>query len=300
MSSTVDVGGEAARAPVAPGPAASSLRQARRSVVLTAGEPAGARAHRVRVPTVIRRSVVPVLLILVWQAGSSWGWWSTSVLPSPVTVGKELGTLVGNGQLPSNLLVSLRRALLGAGIGISLGTSLGVLAGLWRPAEEALDSTLQMMRTLPYLVMLPLFVLWFGIDELPKILIIAIGTSLPMYLNTFSAVRTVDPKLVEMAKSFGLGRVRLLQTVVVPGALPGILTGLRYSLGISWLSLVVAEQINARSGLGYLISNAQQFFLPSVLLVCVVVYAALGLGTDLVVRFLERRFLAWRGSVARW
>ncbi|MCW2975258.1 MAG: ssuC, partial [Actinomycetia bacterium] len=272
----------------------------RRAVVLGATKPVARHTRALHVPSVVRRSVVPLLLLLAWQAGSSWGWWSTSVLPSPVTVGKEFGTLVGNGQLPSNLLVSLRRALVGAGIGVSLGTALGVLSGLWRPAEEALDATLQMMRTLPYLVMLPLFVLWFGIDELPKILIITIGTSLPMYLNTFSAVRTVDPKLVEMARSFGLGRARLLQIVVVPAALPGILTGLRYSLGISWLSLVVAEQINARAGLGYLISNAQQFFLPSVLVVCVVVYAVLGLSTDLVVRLLERRFLAWRGSAPRW
>jgi sulfonate transport system permease protein len=294
MSATIDFTREVARAHVAPeAPPARRVR-------LSAVEPAAHARRTLRVPGVVRRAIVPALLILTWQAGSSWGWWSTGVLPSPVTVGAELGTLVGNGQLPSNLLVSLRRVVIGAGIGISLGTGLGVVAGLWRPAEEALDATLQMMRTLPYLVMLPLFVLWFGIDELPKILIISIGTSLPMYLNTFSAVRTVEPKLVEMAGSFGLGRARLLQQVVVPGALPGMLTGLRYSLGISWLSLVVAEQINARSGLGYLISNAQQFFLPSVLVVCVVVYAALGLGTDLLVRFLERRFLAWRGSVAQW
>ncbi|MDX6467368.1 MAG: sulfonate transport system permease protein [Gaiellaceae bacterium] len=293
MSATIDVHTEMARASVAPEPSS-------RRVLLSATGPRTHARPALFVPSVVRRAIVPALLILAWQAGSSWGWWSTAVLPSPVTVGAELGTLVGNGQLPSNLLVSLRRVVIGAGIGISLGTGLGILAGLWRPAEEALDSTLQMMRTLPYLVMLPLFVLWFGIDELPKILIISIGTSLPMYLNTFSAVRTVDPKLVEMAGSFGLGRARLLQRVVVPGALPGMLTGLRYSLGISWLSLVVAEQINARSGLGFLISNAQQFFLPSVLVVCVVVYAGLGLGTDLIVRLLERRFLAWRGSVAQW
>jgi sulfonate transport system permease protein len=298
MSAMIEFGEEVARAPVAPEPTGEEQR-ARRTVVLSAALPAS-RTRAVRVPSAIRRSVIPVLLILVWQAGSSRGWFSTAVLPSPVTVGKELGTLIGNGQLPSNLLVSLRRVLIGAGIGISLGTALGIVSGLWRPAEEALDSTLQMMRTLPHLVMLPLFVLWLGIDELPKILIIVIGTSLPMYLNTFSAVRTVDPKLIEMAQSFGLGRARLVQTVIVPGALPGMFTGLRYSLGISWLSLVVAEQINARSGLGFLISNAQQFFLPSVLLVCVVVYALLGLGTDLFVRYLERRCLAWRGSAVRW
>jgi sulfonate transport system permease protein len=190
--------------------------------------------------------------------------------------------------------------VIGAGIGITTGITLGVVSGLWRIGEESFDAILQMMRTLPYLVMLPLFVIWFGIDEFPKILIIAIGTSMPMYLNTFSGVRNVDKRLIEMAHSFGLNRLRLIFTVIVPGAMPSILTGLRYSLGIGWLALVVAEQINARSGLGYLISDAQSLFLTDVLLVCVVTYAALGLLSDVTARLLERRLLSWRGSSARW
>jgi sulfonate transport system permease protein len=190
--------------------------------------------------------------------------------------------------------------VIGAGIGITTGISLGIVSGLWRVGEESFDAILQMMRTLPYLVMLPLFVIWFGIDEFPKILIIAIGTSMPMYLNTFSGVRNVDKRLVEMAQSFGLNRVRLILTVIIPGAMPSILTGLRYSLGIGWLALVVAEQINARAGLGYLISDAQSLFLTDVLLVCVVTYAILGLLSDVTARLLERQLLSWRGSAARW
>ncbi len=273
--------------------------QPRGRVVLRAAEPAR-RRMRLRVPSLVRRAVVPLLLLLFWELGSTHAWWPSSVLPSPVSVSKTFWTLIENGQLPSNLLVSLRRVAIGASIGVTVGTALGLASGLWRIAEEALDSTLQMMRTLPYLVMLPLFVIWFGVDELPKILIIVIGTSLPMYLNTYSGVRSVDPRLIEMASTFGLNRLRLITSVIVPAATPSILTGLRYSLGISWLSLVVAEQINARSGLGLLISNAESLFLTGVLVVCVLVYAALGLTTDLIVRTLERRLLRWRGTSVTW
>ncbi|HWB21941.1 MAG TPA: ABC transporter permease [Gaiellaceae bacterium] len=268
-------------------------------VVLTA-DVTQKRRLRLGVPSLIRRAVVPLLLLGLWELGSTHGWWPAAVLPSPVTVNKTFWTLIQNGQLPSNLLVSLQRVAVGASIGIAVGTLLGLTSGLWQLAEEALDSTLQMMRTLPYLVMLPLFVIWFGVDELPKILIIVIGTSLPMYLNTFSGVRSVDPRLTEMASTFGLNRVRLIVSVIIPAAMPAILTGLRYSLGISWLSLVVAEQINARSGLGLLISNAESLFLTSVLVVCVLVYAILGLTTDLLVRILEKRLLAWRGRSVSW
>jgi sulfonate transport system permease protein len=270
-----------------------------RQVVLTARGVTRPR-FSLRVPSVVRRAVVPVLIVLLWQAGSTGSWWPPSVLPSPVTVAEAFWTLVRNGQLPSNLWVSLRRVVLGASIGVAAGTFLGVASGLWRIVEEAFDSTLQMMRTLPYLVMLPLFVIWFGVDEFPKILIIVIGSSLPMYLNTFAGVRSVDPRLIEMATTFGLRRARLIATVIIPAAMPAILTGLRYSLGISWLSLVVAEQINARSGLGFLISNAESLFVTKVLVVCILVYAVLGLTTDVLVRALERRLLAWRGKGVRW
>ena len=251
------------------------------------------------VPTLVRRSIVPVLLLLAWQAGSSWNWWTSSVLPSPANVAQTFWHLLENGQLLPNLWVSFRRVLIGSALGVSVGTSLGIVVGLWRFPEEALDATFQMMRTLPYLVMLPLFIVWFGVDELPKVLIIAIGTSLPMYLNASSGVRQVDPKLKEMASTFGLSKPALIGLVIIPGALPSILTGLRYSLGVGWLALVVAEQINAQSGLGLLISNAEALFETNILMVCVVIYAALGLTTDIVVRTLDRVLLSWRGNPGR-
>ncbi len=286
----------------APGPkgGATSGRSSPDSVTFVADDGSAKTSLLGRVPGIVRRAVVPLILLLLWQFGSSSGWWSAAVLPTPVNIAHTFGHLVNNGQLLPNLWASLRRVLIGSSIGIGIGMLLGIAVGLWRFAEQSLDSTLQMMRTLPYLVLLPLFIVWFGVDELPKILIIAIGTSLPMYLNTSSGVRNVDPRNTEMASTFGLGRLALILIVIIPGALPSILTGLRYSMGIAWLSLVVAEQINATSGLGLLISNAQALFQMNILMVCVVIYAVLGLTTDLIVRGLEHRLLAWRGNATQW
>jgi sulfonate transport system permease protein len=265
-------------------------------IVFSAGTARKRRGVWHHIPSPLRRAVVPILAVLLWQLGGAAGWWSTDVLPSPTSVAEQFWKLLVDGQLVENLIVSLRRVAIGAAFGIGTGLLLGVAVGLWRPVEEVLDSTLQMIRTIPFLVTLPLFVLWFGVDELPKILIIAIGTALPMYLNTMSGVRSVDPRLVEMAERFGLGRLSLIGTVILPGAMPSVLTGLRYSLGISWLALIVAEQINAQEGLGFLISNAQALFQTKIIMVVVVVYATLGLLTDLVVRLIESRVLAWRSG----
>ena len=241
--------------------------------------PVGRR--RRRFPGLVVKAVLPVAALLLWWHGSRVGWWPSAILPGPVAVAKEFGTLTASGQLPHNLLISLRRVLIGGSIGVVGGVSLGLLSGLWRRGEELVDPTLQMLRTLPFLVLLPLFIVWFGIGETPRIVIIAMGSMFPMYLNTFSGIRNVDERLVEMARTYQLGRFALIRQIVLPGALPSVLTGLRYALGISWLALVVAEQINARNGLGYLIYNAQEFFESNVLLVVIVVYAALGLATDL-------------------
>jgi sulfonate transport system permease protein len=284
--------------PVRPSEASLSAAGRGKRVVFTGTTRSRRRMH-VRVPGFVRRAAVPMVLVVLWQLGGDAGLWSTAVLPSPTDVAREFGTLVGNGQLPDHLLVSLRRVLTGAVVGISTGTVLGVAVGLWRPVEQAIDATLQMLRTVPFLVILPLFILWFGVDELPKVLIIAIGTALPMYLNTSAGVRAVDPKLIEMGEQFGLDRPSLIRAVVLPGAMPSILTGLRYSLGISWLALVVAEQINAQQGLGFLISNAQALFQTEIIMVIVVVYALLGLATDLFVRFGESRLLRWRHDPRR-
>ena len=218
------------------------------------------------------------------------------VLAAPSTVAVTAAQLVASGELQHNLLVSLVRVLAGLSIGVTVGTVLALFSGLTRAGERLVDPLVQMMRTLPLLALVPLFIVWFGIGETPKIALIALGATFPIYLNLFNGVRGVDKKLVEAARSYGVSGRELVREVILPGAAPGFLLGLRYALGVSWLFLVVAEQINASEGLGYLINNARDFLRTDIIVLCLVIYALLGLGSDALVRTLERRALSWRPS----
>ena len=238
----------------------------------------------------------PLVLILLWELGSRVGVIPAHVLAAPSAVVQTAWGMLVSGELPMNMLVSLGRAISGLVIGVTLGSALAIVAGLSRAGENAVDPPIQMLRTLPSLALSPLFIVWFGIGETPKIALIVLGTTFPIYLNLYNGIRGVDPKLIEAARSFGLKGWDLIVDVVLPGALPAFLLGLRFALAGSWLILVVAEQINASAGLGYLINNARDFSRTDVIVVCLVVYALLGLGADAVVRALERRALAWRPS----
>jgi sulfonate transport system permease protein len=245
-----------------------------------------------------RRAIGPLVLLVLWQIGSSTGFISERTHAGPGTVVTTFGDLVSSGKLAEHLTVSLHRVGVGLLIGLSAGTVLALAAGLSRLGEDLIDPVLQMLRTLPVLALVPLFILWFGIGETPKVLLVALATAFPVYLNTFAGIRGVDQRLVEAAGTLGLGRAGLVRHVVLPGALPGFLVGLRYSLGIAWLVLVVSEQINASSGLGYLMTQAREFMRTDIIVVGLVVYATLGLLSDLAVRALERAALSWRPSFA--
>lgn len=247
----------------------------------------------------LRRFASPLVLVLLWQAGSWAGLIPERTLASPAAILSAAWELLASGELPRHLLVSLGRVSAGLALGITAGAALAILSGLSRRGEEVVDAPVQMLRTLPFLALVPLFILWFGIGELPKVLLVALGTSFPVYLNLFAAIRGVDPKLMEAGRVFGLGRAGLVRHVVLPGALPGALLGLRYALGTAWLSLVVAEQVNAQAGIGYLINDARDFLRTDVILVGLLVYALLGLGADALVRLGERRLLAWRPILVR-
>jgi sulfonate transport system permease protein len=203
-------------------------------------------------------------------------------------------TLIVTGQLWPNLVISLVRVIVGLAAGVAVGTVLALIAGLARLGEDLIDPSVQMARTLPHLALIPLMILWFGIGETPKIVIIALGASFPIYLNLYAAIRGADPKLLEAGRVLGLTRRETLLHVVLPAALPGFLVGLRQALGIAWISLVVAEQINASAGIGYLVMNARDFLQTDVIFDGLLVYALLGLATDRLVRSLEIHMLAWR------
>jgi sulfonate transport system permease protein len=252
------------------------------------------RWSRVRV----RRVIGPLVLLVAWQIASSTGFVSTRVLASPSTVLDTGWGLLASGELAAHLWVSLGRVTRGLGIGVSAGLLLALVSGLFRLGEDLLDPPMQMLRTLPVLALVPLFILWFGIGETPKVALVALGTLFPIYLNTYAGIRGIDNKLVEAASTLGLGRLGLVLHVILPGALPSALVGLRYSMGIAWLILVISEQINATAGIGYLMTNAREFLRTDIIVVGLVVYSLLGLTTDALVRALEQRVLSWRVAFA--
>jgi sulfonate transport system permease protein len=240
-----------------------------------------------------------VAAVGIWQLLSSTGVLPTGKLVSPAAIARTAYTLtITNsptyGTLPGSLLVSVERWGIGFGLGTVIAVLLAVCTGLSRIAETALDPILQALRSIPLLGVLPLFIVWFGIGELPKDLIVLLGALFPMYVNTFAGIRGVDPKLGELAQVLGLRRRELITQIVLPGALPQALTGMRLAVVTSLIALVVGEQINANAGLGFMITQAEQFLQNDVIMVSLIVYAVLGLSADALVRMLERRALRWR------
>ena len=237
--------------------------------------------------------LLPVGLIAFWQIASSLGWLSTRVLPAPVDVAIAFWTLAVSGELWVHVKISAGRALAGLAIGGGLGLALGLLTGSARWAEALFDSSVQMVRNIPALALIPLVILWFGIDESDKLFLIAVSVFFPIYLNTFHGIRNVDPGLIEMGRTYGLSRWGLYREVILPGAMSSILVGLRFSLGLMWVILIVAETISAQSGIGYLTMNAREFLQTDIVLVGILLYALLGKLADLFAKALERWWLRW-------
>jgi len=239
---------------------------------------------------------LPLVLLIVWQAMAQFGLLSTRVAPSPVSVVVAAWTLTLSGELFVNLGASFQRAIIGTVIGGGLGFALGILNGSSRRLEHFLDTTLQMARNVPHLALIPLVILWFGIDEAGKLFLVALGVFFPIYINTFHGIRSVDAGLIEMGGSYGLGRWGLFRQVVLPSALPSILVGLRFALGFMWLTLIVAETISATTGIGYMAMNAREFMQTDVVVMSILLYALLGKAADLAARALEARLLRWNSA----
>ena len=253
------------------------------------------RGQRIALPRLdgLTQWIVPLLIIAVWQAASVAGWISTRVLPAPSDVALAGWKLLLSGELARNIWVSFWRALVGFLIGGGIGFAFGLANGLSRLSNRLTDTTLQMVRNVPHLALIPLVILWFGIDEAAKIFLVALGVFFPIYLNTLHGIKTVDPQLIEMGRSYGMSDGELFRRVIFPGALPSIFVGLRYALGIMWLTLIVAETISASSGLGYMAMQAREFMLVDVVVLAILIYAALGKLADALTRQLERSCLAW-------
>ncbi len=235
----------------------------------------------------------PVTLLVVWEVLAQAGWLSPQVLPAPSKVVRTAFKLVTTGSLLNDLGISLLRAVAGFAIGGAIGFALGTLVGFSRIAEAAIDRSVQMIRAIPFLAALPLVIVWLGVGEAEKIFLVALGVTFPIYINTTLGIRQVDPKLIELGRIQGLGTVELIRRIILPGALPSILTGVRYALATAWLALVVAETIGAQSGIGFLAMDAREFLRTDVIVLTIVIYALIGVAADAIARLLERRLLAW-------
>jgi sulfonate transport system permease protein len=237
--------------------------------------------------------VVPLLALLLWQIACDAGWITRRVLPSPLGIAHAAYALTVSGELLADAAISCERALSGFLIGGALGLAFGLLNGASALASRLLDTTLQMLRNIPHLAIIPMVILWFGIGEPAKLFLVAVGVFFPIYLNTYHGVRMVDAGLIEMARVYRLSRWAMFWRVILPGAMPSILLGVRYGLGIMWLTLIVAETISASSGIGYMTMNAREFLQTDVVLVGVLLYALLGKLADVMARALERVCIAW-------
>jgi sulfonate transport system permease protein len=242
--------------------------------------------------------LVPVGLLALWALASASGRLAETVLPPPWTIAEAAWAKIADGRLATDIAVSFRRAISGFLVGGGIAFALGLANGLSKLSERLTDTTVQMIRNIPNLSLIPLVILWFGIGEEAKLVLTALGVFFPVYVNTFHGVRTVDAQLVEMGRSYGMTRIELFRRVVLPGALPSIFVGVRYALGVMWLTLIVAETVAASSGIGHMATEAREFLQVDVVVLAILVYAALGKLADSTVRLLERLTLAWHPAFA--
>ncbi len=249
---------------------------------------------RLRVPRWVVKAASPALILICWHALGTAGVLRADTLSTPAQVWVTATEMWSEGAIQNAVATSLLRVMIGVTVGLVVAVVLATLAGLFHVGEDIIDAPIQMLRTVPVIGLIPLLIVWFGIGEEPKILLIALAAMFPLYMNIFAGIRNVDATLVEAGRTLGLGWSAQVRNIIIPGALPSALVGLRYSLGTAWLALVFGETINATAGIGYEMNMAREFFRTDAIIVCLVLYAILGLTADMVVRLLERALLSWR------
>ena len=244
-----------------------------------------------------QRILGPILVLLVWYVATALHWISPAKLPGPAAVIEAFRDTIATGVLADDLLMSLQRAAIGLVLGVSIGFILAVIAGLSRLGDSVIDGNVQVKRAIPNLALIPLFIIWLGIGETMKVMVIALGVMVPIYINTHAALRSIDRRYVELGQTVALTRKRFIRDIVIPASLPGFFTGLRLGVTGAWTALVVVETINATSGIGYMISQARTYGQTELVLLGLIIYGVLGFSSDAAVRMIERRVLSWRQSL---
>ncbi|MFM0168673.1 ABC transporter permease subunit [Paraburkholderia sediminicola] len=243
--------------------------------------------------------IVPALVLVLWEAAARLGLIAPQVLPAPSIVAETALDLARNGDLFVHLGVSLLRAVAGFVVGGVIGITLGIMVGFSPLAQALFDRSIQMVRAVPFLAMLPLVIVWFGVGEVAKIFLVALAVLFPIYINTMLGIRQIDPKLMELAKVIGLNWTAIVRRIILPGAMPSILTGVRYALAHAWLALVIAETLATTKGIGFLAMDAREFLQTNVILLTMIIYAIIGVVADALVRLLETHFLSWHANYAK-
>jgi sulfonate transport system permease protein len=262
---------------------------------------AGKRAGSSRLAAVagnLTGFILPLCILIAWHLASISGLIKPYLLPSPATVAATLWELAQNGRLARDLQASVLRWATGFVCGGGLGLLLGSWVGLSRGAERYLDTSVQMLRTVPFLAMAPLLIIWLGLDEAPKLTLVGLAAFFPVYINTFAGIRNVDRKLIEVGQVYQLSPIEMLTRVIIPAALPAVFTGVRYGLGVAWLALVVAELMGATRGLGFMLVEGREFVRIDIVVGGIIMFSLVGKIVDVFVRLLEGRFLRWRDTYA--
>jgi sulfonate transport system permease protein len=254
------------------------------------------KVRKLNVKVLVRAITIPVIILIIWQLAGVFGLVSKTVLPTPLDIFLAFQELIKTGELFGHLSISVFRAAAGFFIGGGLGIILGTIVGFSTRSEQYLDPSVQMLRTVPHLAVAPLFVLWFGFGETSKVLLIADGAFFPLYVNAFLGIRGVDSKLFDVARVLEFSKRKLITKLILPAALPNLLLGARLSLGVAWVSLVVAELMGSTEGIGYMIMDARQFSNTDIVFVGIIIFAFVGKFSDSLVRLLEVKFLRWRDN----
>ncbi|MBY7133515.1 ABC transporter permease [Bacillus sp. 12RED03] len=254
------------------------------------------KVRKLNIKVLVRAITIPVIILIIWQLAGVFGLVTKTVLPTPLDIFLAFQELIKTGELFGHLSISVFRAAAGFFIGGGLGVILGTIVGFSTRSEQYLDPSVQMLRTVPHLAVAPLFILWFGFGETSKVLLIADGAFFPLYVNAFLGIRGVDSKLFDVARVLEFNKRKLITKLILPAALPNLLLGARLSLGVAWVSLVVAELMGSTEGIGYMIMDARQFSNTDIVFVGIIIFAFVGKFSDSLVRLLEVKFLRWRDS----